>query len=155
LIIKKSIFYKDSTKVYSGHAFSKFDDGKISNDVLIENGIPSGKWIAYGYQGEIVQRGSYNPVMLDYVNIEDLKEVQRINICETEEGNERFFDIFIVSNYCIKSIDKTGDKRFLNALLNVLKIQNVELELNKINKITGVNIELSMSLSVKYPCRYF
>ena len=142
LVIKNSFFYKDSIELYSGHAFTKFENGRISNDILIKDGIPSGEWIAYGYQGEIVQKGSYRPVIFNYIRIEDLKRIQRINICEVEEGSERFIDIFIVSGDFKESVDKTGDRKVRDALVKVLRTQNIILEPSKINNIIGVDIEL-------------
>lgn len=142
IIVRNSIIYKDTNEAYTGHLITKFKSGKISNDILIKAGIPSGQWIVYGYQGEIVQKGSYKPVILNNIVFRDLQRVKRINVCAVEEGGKLYFDIFVVSEDLKVSVDKTTDKEFRDALLIFLKTKGIQLEISQINKITCVYIEL-------------
>ncbi|WP_129716184.1 hypothetical protein [Pedobacter sp. SYP-B3415] len=141
LVVKDNLFYKDSLTVYSGYVFSEFDNGDISSKIPIKNGIPDGKWVAYGYDGEIVQSGTFKPIITGLVTLADLKQVSRINICDTNELKEHFIDIFIVCKALKKNVDKTNDKRFRDSLILLLKKRKIALDFNKINKITAVNIE--------------
>ncbi|MGF6928963.1 hypothetical protein QFZ48_004463 [Chitinophaga sp. W2I13] len=66
-------------KPFSGIAVIKFDNGKVSNSIHFKNGIPDGKWTAYGYQGEIVQEGKYTPIPIDNSN-ELFENIKRISV---------------------------------------------------------------------------
>lgn len=142
LMIKDNRFYLDSSKVYSGYAITKFESGKVSNQIFIEDGIPSGQWIAYGYDGEVVQKGKYKPAIGPFEQIEGLKNIHRINICETKEATVNFIDIFIVSGDQKIDVDKTEDKKFRDALLKELKRRNTPIAPELVHKITIGAMEL-------------
>lgn len=131
-----------SNEPYSGHAYSYFKEGGMSNDIYIKEGIPSGKWMAYGYDGEIVQSGEFNPLLVDQITILDVTAIDRINVCFTKEGDYKFIDVFIISNTLQKVVDKAGDKEFRSALLEVLRSNNVKIDTKKINEIVAGNGEL-------------
>jgi antitoxin component YwqK of YwqJK toxin-antitoxin module len=56
LQIRQGKYYLiNSSKLYNGKVVFKHDNGNVSNIIEIKEGVPDGKWIAYGYKKEIVQ----------------------------------------------------------------------------------------------------
>jgi hypothetical protein len=112
LVVKENKFYKVSVIPYSGYAYTWFEDGGISNEIHFKDGVPSGDFTVYGQDGEIVQTGTYKPVNLDLEAMGDLKNIKRLNICETYEGEFNFLDIFLVTNDLKEQVDKQKTKLF-------------------------------------------
>lgn len=88
-------FSKRNDKPFSGTAVIKFDNGKVSNSIRFKNGIPDGKWEAYGYQGEITQEGRYTPVPIDDPD-KLFENIKRISVCFFKEGEFTTNDILII-----------------------------------------------------------
>ena len=108
LFINQGKYYlQDSNNPYSGKVVTKFENGNISNVIELKNGIPNGKWIAYGYKNEIVQEGMYTPIEINsldtlFTNL----NIGRLNVCHTKEGSKEFTDVFLITNNSYKTKER-------------------------------------------------
>src|SRR4051812_43547785 len=99
LILKKGRYYAPgSGRAFTGEATLTFDNGTIAGWVQFKNGVPDGRWVAYGYEHEIVQEGSYVPVSINSEAFLKRADIIRFNLCKTKEGKWSFTDAFIVTN---------------------------------------------------------
>lgn len=138
LSLKESrYFYLHSKQPYTGEAISKFDNGKISSMIKFKNGVPDGKWFAYGYKGEIIQEGYYHSI--DISNEDKFKgeAFLRLNICTTKEGPVEFTDIILVSK---KRENITVENK--NKLRDFLKSKSINIKGDSINEIRYTKGEL-------------
>lgn len=140
LQVKQSRYYlPNSSKPYSGKVVFRYENGDVSNVVEIKNGVPDGKWIAYGYKKEIVQEGSYTPI--DLRNEVDFftDSINRLNVCVTKEGMAEFTDILLITDRPNKKDADDEKKR----ILAVLKSHSILIKGDTINEIKYVKNELS------------
>lgn len=121
-------FNKRNDKPFSGTALIKFDNGKVSNSIRFKNGIPDGKWEAYGYQGEIVQEGRYTPVSIDDSD-KLFENIKRISVYFFKEGEFKTNDILIILKKDNNRSDelRAGVLKYLNFKDKSL-LQNAKLD---------------------------
>jgi hypothetical protein len=135
-------FISNDTHVpYTGTALSKFDTGKLSEKTSFINGVPNGKWLAYGYNGEVIQSGTYKPRLLKSLDIETIKQIIRINICTTIEGNQNFIVLYLVSNNG-EEFDIEKKAPLFNIILEKLKQQGITIRNDLVDKIRIVKTEI-------------
>ena len=138
LIMKQGKYYSINSKnPYAGKVISKFDNGNIASIIEMKNGVPNGKWVAYGYKNEVVQEGSYNPIDVSNDALLMNSTISRLNVCTTKEGAIEFTDIFLVTD--------TPDKKVENIKAQVstfLKSRSIVIKGDSINEIKYVKGEL-------------
>lgn len=131
-------YFQRSSTPYTGKVVSKFDDGNISSIIDVKQGIPNGKWIAYGYQKEIVQEGSYTPIDLSAEPDFFQEGIYRLNVCVTREGGFEFTEILLLT----ETPGKKDTTKETVRILNVLKKHAIQLKGDTISKIKYVTGEL-------------
>ena len=63
LELKDNYYYaQGKSSKFTGQAISKLSNGKPSNVLNFRNGVPDGRWKAYGYDGVVVQEGENHVV---------------------------------------------------------------------------------------------
>ena len=139
-LINNKYFYKEKDIPFTGIVISQFKTGQISNRVNIKSGIPLGYWVAYGYKGEIVQNGTYQPIYLKYNNVGSIKGMKRISLCFTKEGDRHFIDIFIITNSGKLEFDNRSD--IYKALIDTLISNKVKIDTSSIDKVLCTKSEL-------------
>jgi hypothetical protein len=138
LTLKNSLYYYLQTKQpYTGEVLIKFDNGKTASVINIKNGVPDGRWVAYGYQGEIVQEGVYQPVDISTEFFFKGSDFIRLNVCTTKEGSVEFTDIFLVTNTPEKTYSEDKDK-----ILAFLKTKSINIIDDNIHEIKYVTAEV-------------
>lgn len=137
LQVKENRYYLQGKKPYTGKVISKFDNGSVASVIQIKNGIPDGKWVAYGYKGEIVQEGSYQPVNISEENMFKNNNFIRLNVCNTKEGAIEFTDVFVVT----ESIEPNV-RDYKNEILAFLKSKSINIKGDSINEVKYVKAEL-------------
>ncbi len=140
-IVNNKYYYKKNPLSFTGIAISKSETGQISNEVNLKNGVPVGHWKTFGNNGEIVQSGTYQPFYLKSDNVEAIRGIQRVNVCNISEGGKNFIDLFIITNNSKGEIDKTKNKAY-QALIDTLNANHIAVDVNRINKIRCVETEL-------------
>jgi len=103
---QNSIYYYRSVP-YSGKIYSTYDGGRISFKAKLKDGIPIGEWQSIGYQGEIIQHGYYNPIIVDGLKIrisDNYLIVNRIVFNEFYEGDHSILFIDFISSGVIEEI---------------------------------------------------
>ncbi|MBN8679531.1 MAG: hypothetical protein J0M29_14975 [Chitinophagales bacterium] len=98
-------YYRDMP--YSGKVYSTYDGGQISFRAEFKDGIPYGEWQSIGYQGEIIQYGYYNPVIVDSLKVKSHGndfDVKRIVFNEFYEGDYSILYVDLISNNVIEEI---------------------------------------------------
>ncbi|WP_116543014.1 toxin-antitoxin system YwqK family antitoxin [Pontibacter virosus] len=138
---RKGTYYLNK-KPFNGKAVSKFDNGNISGFIEFKNGIPNGKWIAYGYAGEIVQEGSFQPIIVNSNNSLTSDDIKRINLCTTREGAIEFTDVYVIVE-TNGILDKSRMKANVNAFL---KSESISIKGDSINEIKIVKGEIDEDL---------
>jgi hypothetical protein len=131
-------FYMQTNQPYTGLVISKFENGNIANIIKMKDGIPNGKWVAYGYKGEIIQEGCYQPI--DISNeffLGGRGNFVRLNVCTAKEGAFEFTDVFFVTKNF--NHDYSENK---NKLLAFLKSQSIYIKGDTINEVKYVMGEL-------------
>ena len=99
LQIKNNKYYLNNSKTpYSGKVVSKFEDGGISDIVEMKDGIPNGKWVAYGYNKEVIQEGTYCPFDVEREAEFATSNISRFNVCITKEGSIEFTNVFLITD---------------------------------------------------------
>ncbi len=88
-------FNKKTDKPFSGEVEFKFDDSRISNLFGFKRGIPDGRWVSLGYQGEVIQEGKYTPIIIDKSS-QLSKHVERISIYFFREGKVKTNDVLVI-----------------------------------------------------------
>lgn len=139
LQVKENRYYLHGEKPYTGKVVSKFDNGGISSIIQMKNGIPDGKWTAYGYKGEIMQEGSYYPVNVSNENMFKDDNFIRLNVCNTKEGTIEFTNVFVVT----KSIEPRDVGNYKNKILDFLKSKSINIKDDSINEVKYVKAELN------------
>ena len=136
----KHKYYADGnhTTPFSGTAVSMFETGHISVNVNFNNGIPDGKWEAFGYDGEVVQNGTHQPISFKNIDIGPTIGVNRINICTTNEGKYTFVDIFLITDSIGKGTDPSSPA-LIDSLRVILKSKgfNIKNEIHKVISASG------------------
>ena len=136
-------FNKGNDKPFSGTAVIKFDNGKVSNSIRFKNGIPDGKWEAYGYQGEIVQEGRYTPVPIDDSD-KLFENIKRISVYFFKEGEFKTNDILVILKKDNRQFNRSDELR-----AGILKYLNFNdkslLENAKLDSIIFVKGELEIT----------
>ena len=137
-IINYKYYNKQSHKLFTGIAVTKFPSGSISSLTEIKDGIPNGNWFDYGYKGELIHEGKYVPLQLDEIKTEE--NIERLNISSWKEAAFLFIDIFIVEK-------KTSNKRFDTTKLKkrieyVLQQKNIISNADSINEVKIVKGDL-------------
>ncbi|SEK53125.1 hypothetical protein SAMN05421740_1022 [Parapedobacter koreensis] len=85
-------YYKG--KPYSGEVFDLFNNSNtISYTAKVIKGIPSGRWIAYGYNGEVVSEGRF--ITLD---TEGGNDFSRITLERSKENEIEINKVFVVTD---------------------------------------------------------
>jgi hypothetical protein len=138
LQVKESRYYLKNEKPYTGEVVSSFDNGSIASIIQMKGGVPNGRWVAYGYKGEIVQEGNYQPVHISNEELFSNSNVVRLNVCNTKEGQIEFTDVYVVS----KSIPDINLEQYKHQLLSFLKTKSVTVKGSSINEIKYVVAEL-------------
>jgi len=133
-ILHNKYYYKEEKIPFSGIVISKFESGQVLNEINVQNGIPIGNWVAYGYDGEVVQNGTFRPFYLRKNRINSITGIERINLCPTKEGNVSFIDLYIITNNANLKFDKKS-KIIYAALIDTLKSNNIKIDTNLIDKI--------------------
>jgi hypothetical protein len=138
-LVNKNFLYfpkADTLKPFSGTADGK-DTSRGTEYVLtsytFKNGIPNGKWKAYGYQHETIMNGRFTPVLKIEEIKNDFPDLKRINIDRYTEGtDEKMVDLLLISgNPSINSINYKIKKKILLEYL-VRKRYLLEEEIPKI-----------------------
>lgn len=141
-IVNNKYYYKKNPLSFTGIAISKSETGQILNEVNLKNGVPVGRWKTFGNKGEVVQKGTYQPFYLKNDKVETISGIQRVNICNINEGSRNFIDLFIITNNSKGEIDKTKYKTY-QALIDSLNANHITIDMNKIHKIRCVGTELN------------
>jgi hypothetical protein len=130
-------FLIDSEKPFNGKLITEFEKGKVASEIPVKEGIPKGKWLAYGYHHEIVQEGKFNPIDVnnekEFIN----RGVKRINICDTKEGNIEFTKIYVIYDKQIENFDLKAQ------ILSLLRDRSIHIKGDTIEKIIYVPGEFS------------
>lgn len=137
-IRQNKLYEVGSSNPFTGKVILNHDDGSLSNTFELKNGIPDGKWVAFGYENEIVQEGSYNPIDLSSEPSFFADSVKRLNICFTREGDVEFTDIFLVTDVKNKKPIENEKSR----ILGFLRAHSIAIKGDTINKIEYVVNEL-------------
>lgn len=138
-MIQNKYYLAGTQKPYSGKVISKFDNGDVSSVIEIKEGVPNGKWIAYGYKNEIVQEGSYYPINVSNETEFMQDSIKRLNICFTKEGLMEFTDVFLITNEPDK---KKGGNINSQIIFTFLKNHSIVIKGDTINEIKYVKGEL-------------
>lgn len=124
-------YYKGAP--FTGIGVSKFENGNVSNEIRFQNGVPNGEWKAYGYGGEIVQEGTYHPILFkDSAGLSG-GDINRLNVCTTIEGAKEFYDGFIILEEPAKNTIDTGAIRlYVVSYLKNIPAYGAKIESNRI-----------------------
>lgn len=128
----------NTEKAFSGTVITTFDNKQIATKTQFKDGIPDGSWTAYGYQGEIVQTGTYKPIKIEN-NFFVGCNISRVNLCTTNENGNIFFDAFIIKapgSNCSSS-GMNDYKKQIAVFLKNKKIMSNNDTLNKVRITTG------------------
>ena len=118
LTLKGDRFYISETDLFTGMACDMFegDDKQTAFKVEFNSGIPDGDWNSYGFSGEVIQSGTYEPIYLGNDSFLKKLGVKRLNIWLGKEGNYSFRTLFIVgdgkkidSSYVVKNVLNTAE----------------------------------------------
>src|ERR1700744_2602514 len=55
----------DDTAGFSGRAIGRYENNQVSGWTTIVDGVPRGECVSLGYDGEIIQKGSFRPIQVD------------------------------------------------------------------------------------------
>jgi hypothetical protein len=138
LQVRENRYYLKNEKPYTGEVVSNFDNGSIAGIIQMKDGVPNGRWVAYGYNGEIVQEGNFQPLSISNESLFSNINVVRLNVCNTKEGKIEFTDVYVVS----KSITDFNIEQYKHQLLSFLKYKSVIIKGDSINEIRYVVAEL-------------
>ena len=131
----KNSRYYFHERVFSGQAYAMFDSQtSISFRAKFENGIPSGSWQSFGYQGEVIQYGTYSPKTLQDFEIEIDKspvKIERISLIEFHEGNYSILYVVLI-NTVFKETFTIDD---LNTQAKIKSQISGDVQFNKYNEI--------------------
>lgn len=119
-------YKKGSDHLFTGTAIAIFENGNISNTIELKDGIPNGKWVAYGYKGEIIQEGYYTPITISEGDLFIKKTVQRINVCFGREGSYSSTIIYVISDTSRLYVDTINLRNRISQLLTKERSLSVE-----------------------------
>lgn len=115
--------YHINNRGFSGEAYDVFEnENVISFCAEFKNGVPYGAWQSFGYQGEIIQHGSYTPktvkdfaIILNGASI----KVDRISYNSFYEGDYSILYILLISDFLEgeKEIDDLNVQKMANSRL--------------------------------------
>ncbi|PUZ19213.1 hypothetical protein GA0116948_1315 [Chitinophaga costaii] len=135
LELKNNKYYgTESGQLFSGKAITKFDNGIISSSTELKNGIPNGKWFAYGYKNEVIQEGKYIPIFSAQLGNE--KKIERLNVCFGKEGNYLFIDVYAIADKNLIS-DTINLKRTIEQFLQKENIISNKDSINELKVVIG------------------
>ncbi|WBA44004.1 hypothetical protein [Hymenobacter canadensis] len=98
LTYRQHLYVTPDKTVFTGVGVREFDDGQQAELIRFEQGIPSGTWQAFGYQGEIIQEGSYRVLPLPSgVHAYHGLRVKRLNLFHFREGNYDYDELLVIS----------------------------------------------------------
>ena len=136
LVLKNDRYYKKkSEQPFTGIAITKFDNGVMSSSTELKNGVPNGKWFAYGYKSEIVQEGKYIPVVTNEPLFVE-KNIKRLNVSFGKEGSYSFTDVYVIVENTLVS-DIANLKKDIQQLLQRRNILVNKDSLNEIKIVKG------------------
>ena len=138
LQIKENRYCLKNDTPFTGEAVSNYDNGTIACIIQMKDGVPNGRWVAYGYKGEVVQEGNYQPISEINEELFDNSNIIRLNVRNTKEGIIEFTDVYVV----LKSIQTFNIKMHKNQLLSIIKSNSVIIKGDTINEIKYVVAEL-------------
>lgn len=143
LVIKDGKYFiaEEGTKPFSGIAISEFTNKQASNKISFVNGVPNGNWTSYGYKGEVIQSGKFEPQVKTIHDVAIIKQIIRVNICTTTEGGKTIVDLYIVTR-SKQSFDIESKAFNHEKILNNLKSQGLIFKNDSIDKIRVVNQEI-------------
>jgi len=96
LVLRDNAYYlPGKSDKFSGRATTKLPNGKTSNIVNFRDGIPYGQWMAFGYEGEIIQDGSYRVVVPSEDDGLD-RSIVRLNVHTMLEGDYREKEVLVI-----------------------------------------------------------
>jgi hypothetical protein len=143
LVIKDGKYFiaEEGIKPFSGIAISKFTNKQASNKISFINGVPNGSWISYGYKGEVIQSGKFEPQVKFIPVVGMIRQVIRVNVCTTVEARNTVIELYIVT-HSTQTFDIQRESSAFRGILNHLKSQGITIKNDLIDKIKVVNSEI-------------
>lgn len=98
LTYRQHVYVTPDKTVFTGVGVREFASGRTAEQVQFEQGIPSGTWQAFGYDGEIIQQGSYRLLPLpNGVHAYHGLRVKRLNLFHFTEENHVYNELLVIS----------------------------------------------------------
>jgi hypothetical protein len=133
-------YYYDN-KPFTGVAISEFKNRQISDEVNFKNGLPEGKWKTYGYDGEVIQEGTYQAYYLRNAEIGKLRGIKRVNICTYKEGDINLIDVHIINNELKRETIKEESPLYQD-VIDTLKSNHIVINASLVDNIIFNDVEM-------------
>ncbi len=89
------LFKNKNSEPFSGKVLRYYENGSLASEAHYCLGIPCGKWIVYGYVGDIIQFGNYLSSSEVAENVSKALKGREFDVAVFNEGEMKYLDVSI------------------------------------------------------------